>query len=710
MSCGLKGSGQYVTSRCIRVVLVAAAMLCLLAGLASAASFEDATSILVPGGFYEGPTACGDYDGDGDVDLYTGGGIYRNDGGTFTKVLAGHIPDSFGPGIFGDYDNDGYLDVYTWQTDYVFKNLSGGGFSGALVLDSPVTDPDYMQSGNWADHNGDGYLDIYASAAGWPAPYLPDAMFRNSGGASFTRNWTESGYIKPGRGVTACDFDEDGDIDIYVSNYRLETNFLWLNSGTGGFTDAASTYGVSGGNAFSIGSAWGDIDNDGHFDLFVGNFAHPGQADPESKFYRNLGPSGGYRFEDKTATASIPGGVAYASPTLGDYDNDGNLDLFLSTADGYSNTPVLFRGDGQWHFTDVTAAEGLSALGSTYQAAWADIDNDGDLDLIADGKIMRNTGNANHWLKVRLRGDGQAVNTAAIGAQVRIALPNGKTISRQVEGSTGEGNQNDLTLHFGLGGFSGPVDVDVFWPNAAEQQVQAVAVDQLVVINYDPNGAGTTLGPELVVNGTFETDAAGWNVYQGSWTGADGDPDPGCVATDLGDANAYILQYVDVEAGKTYKFSYRFMSPEAGAGVIWAYPWIRFEDGAGSPVDGDFTYGGQTTTASFYYVPDGDHLEARSSWQMHELEVRAGAGATKFRIQFAVSDPREFRFDSFSLREVLSGPSGPTTCQEVLDLGYGKSADLNSDCYVNWQDFTLFANQWLACIDPGNPNCNHPWE
>jgi len=217
-----------------------------------------------------------------------------------------------------------------------------------------------------------------------------------------------------------------------------------------------------------------------------------------------------------------------------------------------------------------------------------------------------------------------------------------------------------------------------------------------------------TLGPELVTNGAFDTDATGWNVYLGEWLGTDGDPNAGCVALNQGDANAYVLQYVPVEGGKTYRFSYRFSSPDGGMGAIWCYPWIRFEDDNGDPVASDFTWLGSTKTGdTTYFVPNDDHLEAKVPWQTHELDVTAGAGATKFRIQFAVSDSREFRFDSFSLREIIPGPF---TCQDVLDMGYSLSADLNSDCYVNWQDFTVFAGQWLDCIDPNNPACERPWE
>jgi hypothetical protein len=120
---------------------------------------------------------------------------------------------------------------------------------------------------------------------------------------------------------------------------------------------------------------------------------------------------------------------------------------------------------------------------TTYQAAWADFDGDGYLDLATGGRLFCNPGGKNHWLKVRLAGGGD-VNSAAIGTQVRIQLDD-KILARQVEGATGQGNQNDLTLHFGLGSHTEAVSLGIRWPNGAEQQVET-PIDRTVTVVFAP--------------------------------------------------------------------------------------------------------------------------------------------------------------------------------------------------------------------------------
>ena len=214
------------------------------------------------------------------------------------------------------------------------------------------------------------------------------------------------------------------------------------------------------------------------------------------------------------------------------------------------------------------------------------------------------------------------------------------------------------------------------------------------------------LGPELITNPNFDTDTTGWTAHLSSWIGADGAPDAGCVATDQNDAGAYLRQDVGIDPDKTYRFLYYFSSPDAGAGVKWAYPWVRFEDDLDATITSTFNYQGNPQTTGLYFVPDNSHLEARTNWQSHRLDVTPGTGATTFRIQYAVSDPAEFRFDSFSLREI---DPVPDDCDEVTQLGFSITGDINTDCRVNLLDFAAVAADWLECIVPTDDNCSKPW-
>jgi enediyne biosynthesis protein E4 len=446
------------------------------------AGFQDRTFLLAPG-FNDGKAAWGDVNNDGYPDLinHDSGYMWINNGGTGFSTLS-----SGGPGgVFGDYNNDGLLDIYYYGLNLLSRNQSTpptvtSFHNYEYIMPSvPMWDAGINQShaACWADFNNDGYADVYVTGYeiwGEVTAYY-DAVLWNNQANSFTTSPSDYYNLNQTRSATACDWDQDGDQDVYASNYRLVANQLLRNNGSGSFTNVAGTHNATGGSGHSIGSAWGDIDNDGYFDLFAGNFAHSGQ--PQSRFLRNKGSGFDYAFEDK-GTCGVAYQESYGTPALGDYDNDGDLDLFFTTVYSGDN-PVLYRNNGNWSFEDVTVAEGLSGLSNTYQAAWADIDDDGDLDLVTDGKIFVNDGNSNHWLKVHLIGVGSTINGAAIGAQVRIHLGE-KTLTRQVEAGTGEGNQNDLTLHFGLGNYFGQVDLEITAPDGTTRTVTGISVDRQV--------------------------------------------------------------------------------------------------------------------------------------------------------------------------------------------------------------------------------------
>ncbi len=490
--------------------------------------FEDVTATAFPGaGSLAGSqnAAWGDYDNDGDPDLYLASGVWRNDNGVFTNIPG----TAFGPGIWLDANNNGYLDLFIWSTTgsvtnwglYTNSLPAVEGFARDAAFPAPpydFSDPGFRSRAACpVDLDSDGHIDLYIGGyESWEGDFYSriayrDTMVRNMRGitGSATPVW-EINYrdalhstadigahqfrttdkANPARrtkGITACDYDEDGDTDIHVSVYRTTGNRLWNGAIGKRHYDAGGFLDISGfGN--SIGSVWGDMDNDGYFDLFTANLRHASYPQyDDSQFFRNLGPVEGYRFANMTDIVEMPWQEADSNPTMADFDRDGDLDLFVTcSTGGYAGRGRLFRNDGQWLFTEVTDSSGLptSTTGQgSDQNAWADFNGDGALDLFTGGKLYRNRTNAGNWIKLKLNGDGSVVNRAAVGTVVKIEL-GGMTLVRQVEGAVGEGNQNSPVLHFGLGTNAGPVNVTVRWPGHSGTVITNLAVNQTHALDY----------------------------------------------------------------------------------------------------------------------------------------------------------------------------------------------------------------------------------
>jgi hypothetical protein len=319
------------------------------------------------------------------------------------------------------------------------------------------------------------------------------------------------------------DFNNDGFQDCYVSNYRLCENFLWVNNHDSTFTNQAAQLGVAGGEVngwygHTIGSEWADYDNDGDLDLFTANLAHPRYIEfsNRSMLYENrLTPSAPRPsplapgpFVDVRAASGIRYEETHSDPAWADVDNDGDLDLYItsiyegrrsflyengaSTAginfaetqgrsaweqkapDGRMRLPVMF-GENTWH-------SGTRVFNG-WGCAFADFDNDGDQDLVVGSgsgvKLFRNEQKGSNWLEVRVIG--RRANRAGIGARVRVTQGKSRQI-REVEGGKGTTSQNSLVQHFGFGRFDTPVTVEVrFGPNS-RAAVKGVKPNQLITV------------------------------------------------------------------------------------------------------------------------------------------------------------------------------------------------------------------------------------
>ncbi len=434
-----------------------------------------------------------DLNGDGWTDLVANGKIWKNcQGKKFEDITRkSGLKGRKDPCVIADFNGDGINDLYF---------IGGGGryflgngdftFKPGKAFKNPAKS---VQAGTAADFNNDGYPDIYVTGYEiWKTQKeYPDLILKNNHGALEKQWMTENKDIFRARGVTSCDFNDDGNVDIYVSNYRLQPNILWVNHGNWKLTNEAREYGCAGterektifktghGKTYccsghTIGSLWADFNNDSYFDLFVGNFSHPPKYQDRPQFLENGGPDKKYHFTDRSAIAGIPWQESYCSPTAADVDNDGNIDLFFATIYPRDNSR-MFRNLGHWHFSDVTGPSQIKSK-QTYQAAFADFDNDGRMDLITQGKLYRNISTTGNWLSIKLSGKSPA--TTALGAKVFVTCGN-KTFSRQVEAGTGNGNQNDLRLHFGLGNFTGKAKIKILWPDGTIQKQESKTDQQL---------------------------------------------------------------------------------------------------------------------------------------------------------------------------------------------------------------------------------------
>jgi enediyne biosynthesis protein E4 len=453
--------------------------------------------------------AVGDYDNDGRPDLYVtnygANTLYHNtanhntadqdtDAGPFADVtaMAGTGDPHWGSSAaFFDYDNDGDLDLYV--ANYLDlspgnNRLCGGAVASAKspqgrALRVPLAHRTYCSPRRY---NG-----------------APDVLYRNEGDGTFVDMTRASGVFSPfgkGLGVVAADFDADGHMDLFVANDGMR-NFLYSNGGDATFTEKA----VGAGNAYNgdgqpeagMGVAAADYDGDSDIDLLVTNFSHESNT-----LYRN---GGGNSFTDHSAVAGLH--RASLLP-LGfgtfffDADNDADVDLFvanghvsdkaaLQDADlSYAQPDQLFANDGKGVFVDVSAVSGpaFEDSGVSRGAAYADYDNDGDLDVLvtnvdAAARLYRNDSSPdNNWLSLRLVGTDS--NRDAVGARVQLWC-GGRTQTQYRLGGGTYLAASDPRLHFGLGDCARIERLEVTWPDGSSQERLEVAAGQFVVIEQE---------------------------------------------------------------------------------------------------------------------------------------------------------------------------------------------------------------------------------
>ncbi len=372
-----------------------------------------------------------DYDNDGDLDLLTVGNpsvLYRNDGNVvFTRiedgVLAPSVSNRGWSGAWGDIDNDGFVDIVIAhpagfigapQENHLFRNEGAGAF--ARISDGPiVTGFDPYTVPSWSDYDLDGDLDLFIGSGPANGNIAPDNLYENDGTGTFTRITTDpiATDARDGQVMNWIDYDNDSDLDLFVTNYTgINRSELYRND-EGTYVQVTTGSIVQDTGGAGLANTWGDLDNDGDLDVFVTTDA--GGVD---RLYINNGDDTFTRVTDQPVGS---GSTSRSGATLGDYDFDGDLDLAVTTPPPFPSQVRLYRNEAPA---------------------------------------------ANGWLKLNLVG--VESNRAAIGAKVRAtAMIGGETVTqfREVSAQNTFNGQNALTVHFGLGDAENVDMLEITWPS-----------------------------------------------------------------------------------------------------------------------------------------------------------------------------------------------------------------------------------------------------
>ncbi len=489
-----------------------------------------------------GGVAAFDYDNDGYLDIYfvnslsvdlvksggkTRSALYRNNGDwSFTDVTdkAGVGDIGWGMGAAaGDYNNDGFVDLYVTclGDNHLFKN-NGNGTLTDITRSAGVNDPRWSTGAAFVDYDHDGKLDlIVANYVEYDLNNLPefgkdktcqykgiavqcgprgmrgsgDSLFRNNGDGTFTDVSKKTGVSDPngyfGMGVVCSDFDDDGKIDIYVANDSTPSLF-YHNNGDGGFKEIGFISGTAlsqdGAEQGSMGVDAGDYDHDGRFDIFKTNF-----VDDYNTLYHNGGRNA---FTDVSYKANV---ARVSMPYVGwgtkffDYDNDGWVDIFIANGhvypqlQYYRQRKLLHRNNRDGTFSEIAMQFGTPLMQERAGrgVAFADLDNDGDVDLVVndlDGppQLLRNDGgNANNFILVRLIG--VKSNRDGIGAKVTAVSGDLKQIDEARSGASYI-SQSDLRLHFGLEKRTKIDLIEVRWPSGTIDKITNVSANKILTV------------------------------------------------------------------------------------------------------------------------------------------------------------------------------------------------------------------------------------
>lgn len=502
-----------------------------------------------------GGVAVFDCDGDGFLDIATVNGssierfrkagdlfltLYRQiEGATSKTPKFENVTASAGLGRKGwgmgvtvvDFDNDGILDLFAtgFGGNALYRGLGQCKYTD-VTEKSNLKGTGFMTGAAWADFDRDGRLDVFVpryvsldlnklpvfgssptcsfkgirvQCGPRGLPGETDLLFRNKGNGTFEEVAAAAGVGDPpkhyGLGAVWGDYDNDGWMDLYVAN-DSGPNYLYRNKRDGTFSDVGFETGTSysglGGEQGSMGVAWGDYDNDGQVDLFVTNFDGEHNA-----LYRNLGSKGflDVSMEAKVGAPSIPyvgWGTGFA-----DFDNDGLLDLFVANGHvypqielvqsaaqlGFRQHFLLHRNLGDGTFEEVSSDAGLRGvpLRSRRGAAFGDLNNDGWVDVVVTSLgetptiLLNTTENKNQRVTLKFTKPGP--NSDAIGSRA-ILKTNKRTMIRDVEAGSSYLSQNDFRLHFGIGDGEKIESLEIRWSDGETEKIGLISPGKILTV------------------------------------------------------------------------------------------------------------------------------------------------------------------------------------------------------------------------------------
>jgi FG-GAP-like repeat/ASPIC and UnbV len=479
---------------------------------------------------HAGGVIVDDLDGDGVLDIMTSNSfpaaplveLHAKGDGTFEDVAArAGVKGQLGGLnlVATDYDNDGDIDVYVlrggWMLDEgrirksLLRNDGHGNFTD-VTREAGVASPAFpTQVGVWLDYDNDGDLDLFVGNESRvdltgvdpdPEADYPCNLFRNEGNGTFTDAAKSAGVTNDRycKGAAAGDYDNDGWVDLYVSN--IGPNRLYRNKGDGTFEDVAPKLRLTEPAGRSFATWFFDCDNDGNLDLWVGAYdtdvfdlaawyvGRPYKANAP-RLYRNKGDG---TFEDVTRAWKLWRPLEPMGASFGDLDNDGWLDVYLATGSPTYDAlmpNVMLRNVGGGHFSDVTEAGGFGNLQKGHGVAFADLDSDGDQDVFNEvggffqgddfyNSLYENPGNENRFVTLKL--EGRRSNRLAYGARIKVVVktPSGERAIHRAVGSVSSFGGNPSRQEIGLGDATAIESVEIWWPaSGTRQAVKGVELD-----------------------------------------------------------------------------------------------------------------------------------------------------------------------------------------------------------------------------------------